>query len=59
MSMSNICTFMPRLSYLLRYFYSSSFFMHPTYQMLCQHLSLAKHKLTKKFEDFPIVYELL
>lgn len=43
-------------AYILLFFF---FFMHPTYQMLCQHLSLAKHKLTKKFEDFPIVYELL
>lgn len=32
--------------------------MHPAYQMLCQHLSIPNHKLTKKFEDFPIVYEI-
>lgn len=34
------------------------YLMHPTYQMLCQHLSIPNHKLTKKFEDFPIVYEI-
>lgn len=52
MSMSNICTFMPRLSYLLRDFFSWCI------QLIRCCVNIYLYQIINLLKNFPIVYEI-